>query len=74
MGIEGFDYVYPRRDSMSGFGCMFQVMYMHEALCCILDRGRLCHRSSRLLEEGLSCGRSGASQPTVSDQPARSES
>ena len=48
---------------------MFQVMYMHEALCCILDRGRLCHRSSRLLEEGLSCGRGGASQPAVSDQP-----
>ena len=31
---------------------MFQVMYMHEALCCILDRGRLCHRSSRLWEKG----------------------
>ena len=69
MGIEGFDYVYPRRDSMSGFGCMFQVMYMHEALCCIRDRGRICHRSSRLLEDGLSCGRGGASQPAVSDQP-----
>ena len=69
MGIEKFGYVYPRRDSMSGFGCMFQVMYMHEALRWILDRGRICHRSSRLLDEGLSCARGGASQPAVSDQP-----
>ena len=47
----------------------------HEALCHLLDRGRLCHRLSRLLllpsslEMGLACGRGGAPQPVVSDQP-----
>ena len=46
---------------------MFQVMYMHEALCCILDKGRLCHRSSRLWEKGLACSRGGAPQPAVED-------
>ena len=31
-------------------------MYKHEAHCHILDRGRLCHCSSRLLEKRLACG------------------
>ena len=42
-------------------------MYKHEAHCHILDRGRLCHRSSRLLEKGLACGRGGAPQPAVQE-------
>ena len=49
---------------------MVQVMYMHEALCCSLDKRRLCHRSSRLWEKGLARSRGGAPQPAVSDRLA----